>query len=68
MEGMRKWWMSMVVVGALLLGLVVMLAFKALTDAMWTAWCIAVAGTGGVYATANVVVKRTSPAGKKAKG
>jgi hypothetical protein len=67
-EGMRKWWMAAIVVAALLLGLVIMLAFKALTDSMWTAWCSAVAGTGVAYGTANVVAKKiTGPATKKKK-
>jgi len=58
MEGMRKVWVSAAVIVTLLLGLVIMLAFKALSDGMWTAWCVAVAGTGGAYATANVVAKK----------
>ena len=55
--GLRKFWMAAIVVATLLLGLVIMLAFKRFTDGMWTAWCVAVAGTGGGYATANVVSK-----------
>jgi hypothetical protein len=69
MEGMRKFWVSLIVIGALLLGLVVMLAFKALTEGMWTAWCVSVASTGGAYAVANVVTKKVAgvvkPKGKK---
>jgi hypothetical protein len=61
MDGLRKWWMSAIVVGALLLGLVIMLAFKAMTEGMWTAWCLAVGGTGGTYAVANVVAKKYVP-------
>jgi hypothetical protein len=64
MDGLRKWWMSAIVVGALVVGLVIVLAFKAMTDGMWTAWCLAVAGTGGAYATANVVAKKYTPKGK----
>jgi protein-S-isoprenylcysteine O-methyltransferase Ste14 len=56
-EGQRKWWMGVIVVVALLLGMLIMLAFNKFTESMWTAWCIAVAGTGGGYAAANVVSK-----------
>ncbi len=55
--GQRKWWMSVIVVGALVVGLLIMLAFDKFTESMWTAWCLAVAGTGGGYAAANVVSK-----------
>lgn len=57
MAGMRKWWLAVIVVATLLIGLVIMLAFKRLTDPMWTAWCTAVAGTGFTYGAANVVTK-----------
>lgn len=65
MDGLRKWWMTAIVVGALLVGLVIMLAFKRLTDPMWTAWCLSVAGTGGAYGAANVVSKVVAPGKKK---
>lgn len=58
MQGTRKFWMTVVVVVALLLGLVITLAFKAMTDGMWTAWCSSVAGTGLVGVAANVVTKK----------
>ena len=57
MDGLRKWWMTAIVVGALVVGLVVAFAFKQMTDPKWNAWCLAVAGTGTAYATANVVTK-----------
>jgi peptidoglycan/LPS O-acetylase OafA/YrhL len=58
MNGMRKFWMTAIVVAALLAGLVIVLAFKAMTDGMWTAWCSSVAGTGLVGVAANVVTKK----------
>jgi hypothetical protein len=58
MEGTRKVWMTFVVVGALLLGLVITLAFKQMTDAMFTAWCASISGTGLVGIAANVVSKK----------
>ena len=61
MEGMRKVWMTFVVVGALLAGLAITLAFKAMTDGMWTAWCSSVAGTGLVGVAANVIQKKLVP-------
>ena len=64
-EGERKWWMSAIIAAVLLLGLVIMLAFKQLTDGMWTAWCTAVAGTGLGYATANVITKKIVEPKKK---
>lgn len=65
MENMRKWYMAVIVAGVLLAGLVIMLAFKQMTDGMWTAWCLAVAGDGVGYATANVVSKTITTPGKK---
>ena len=56
-DGMRKVWVTFAAIGTLLIGLVLLLAFKNLTDGMWTAWCVAVAGMGGAYAAANVVTK-----------
>jgi membrane associated rhomboid family serine protease len=57
MEGMRKFYMAVIVIAALVVGLVVMLLFKRFDNGMWTAWCAAVAGSGGAYAAANVVSK-----------
>ena len=56
-EGTRKWWMGLIVAAILLLGLVMMLLFKKMSDAVWIAWCSAVAGNGLGYAAANVVTK-----------
>ena len=55
--GMRKVWITFAVIGTLLVGLVIAMAFGKMTDGMWTAWCAALAGSGGLYATANVVTK-----------
>jgi hypothetical protein len=65
-EGERKLVMAVIIAGVLLVGLLIILAFKQLSDGMWTAWCIAVAGDGLGYATANVVTK-TIAAPKKNK-
>lgn len=59
--------MTVVSIAALLVGLVVLLAFKALTDAMWTAWCASVAGSGTVGVVANVVQKKIVPLAKAKK-
>lgn len=56
--GMRKVWVTLAVIGALLAGLTLAFAFHAMTDGMWTAWCVSLAGSGGLYATANVVTKK----------
>ena len=56
--GMRKVWVTLAVIGALLVGLTLAFAFHALTDAMWIAWCASLAGSGGLYATANVLTKQ----------
>jgi hypothetical protein len=57
MEGMRKWWMILITVAALMGGLALVVIKGTLTDAMWTTWCAATAGAGGGYAVANVVSK-----------
>lgn len=67
MVGTRKFWMTVAVLVALLVGLVVTLAFKTMTDGMWTAWCSSVAGTGLVGVAANVVTKKITEPRKKAK-
>ena len=56
--GMRKVWVTLAVIGALLAGLTLAFVFKAMTDGMWTAWCASLAGSGGLYAAANVVTKQ----------
>ena len=55
--GQRKLLMGLVVAGILLLGLLLMLLFKQCTEGVFKAWCYSVAGTGGLYGTANVVSK-----------
>ena len=55
--GERKLLVAVVAVVTLLLGLVILLIFKQFTEGMWTAWCLAVAGMGGVYTAGNVVSK-----------
>lgn len=65
--GMRKVWMTLAALGVLLLGLLVTILLKSFTGAMWTAWCVAVAGVGGAGLTSNVVSKTIdgSAKGKK---
>jgi hypothetical protein len=57
---MRKVLVTGAVILTLIIGLVLMLAFKVMTEGMWTAWIAGVAGSGGLYATANVVTKVVS--------
>ncbi|HXK36973.1 MAG TPA: hypothetical protein VJ553_05330 [Candidatus Paceibacterota bacterium] len=45
-------------IGTLLVGLIIAFAFGKMSDGMWTAWCASLAGSGGLYATANVVTKK----------
>jgi hypothetical protein len=56
--GMRKVWMTLAALGVLLLGLLVTIVLKVFTDAMWTAWCVAVAGITGTGIASNVVTKK----------
>lgn len=42
----------------MLLGLVVLLAFRKMETSMWSTWCYATAGVAGAYLTSNVVAKR----------
>ena len=55
--GERKLLVAIIAVATLLLGLLILLAFHQFTEGMWTAWCLAVAGMGGVYTAGNVVSK-----------
>ena len=67
MDGMRKFYLAVIAVGAMLLGLLIMVAFKAFKPSMWTAWCTAVAGIAGAYMAANVVTKKVEAPPKKGK-
>jgi hypothetical protein len=56
--GQRKFLIALSALVVMVLGLVLVLAFKQLTDPKWQAWCIAVAGICGAYITGNLVAKK----------
>jgi len=57
--------MSAISIGALIIGLVLMLAFGKMSDTVWAAWVVGVGGTAGGYAAANVASKKYAPPAKK---
>jgi hypothetical protein len=65
MENLRKWWMSAIAVGALVIGLVLMLAFGKVSDTVWAAWVVGVGGTAGGYIVGNVSAKKYDGTVKK---
>jgi multisubunit Na+/H+ antiporter MnhB subunit len=56
--GMRKLVLAFAALVTLALGLVLILAFKQLTDVKWDAWVLAVAGVATAYITGNLVAKK----------
>ena len=67
MEGTRKFWMTVISIAALLIGMLIALAAGKLTEGMWTSWCVAVAGSGTAGVVANVVQKKIVPPSKEKK-
>lgn len=55
--GKRKLYLAALGLVVLLVGLVLLLAFKQLSDAKWNSWVYATAGVCGAYITGNLVSK-----------
>ncbi len=65
MEGMRKWWMGVIVLACVLLAGVLMLVFGKMTDITFGLWIGGMSIDAFGYGAANLVAKKYAAPGKK---